>query len=318
MLIDWLAFTLPGDPTHTLDLVRGYCGQWEPQPHGGNGYHHSARVWETGRVFWSLERADMGVHVRLPSSALECCPYDALDVLLWSQTHHASVTRLDIAADDTDYHLLDLLEIQRKVLCEEFVSSARNVREVRPLRGEGGHTIYFGSRESETYLRIYDKAAEQARRLAGEVNGQILPPIPDYWVRVEMELKGKRADVAAKYVGANLGTWRTEAAGWILKYLDFKDPEIDTNKSRWCTSEWWADFLDRASKAQIHVEKKRKTAEDVKAWVEKQVSPSLFVLTATIGHDELFGIVGEASARLSERQVDMIEEYRQSLEEMER
>ena len=100
--------------------------------------------------------------------------------------------------------------------------------------------------------------------------------------------------------------------------MEFKERGADCNVSRWLPSFWWLDFLERASKARIVVASEERTLEDVKQWVEKQVAPSLFVLAATIGHDELFEIVGEGSGRISERQVNMIEAYNKMLGEMNR
>jgi phage replication initiation protein len=100
--------------------------------------------------------------------------------------------------------------------------------------------------------------------------------------------------------------------------LEFKERGADSNVSRWLPSSWWLDFLERASKARIVVASEERTLEDVKQWVEKQVAPSLFVLAATIGHDELFEIVGDGSGRLSERQVNMIEAYNKMLAQMNR
>ena len=66
------------------------------------------------------------------------------------------------------------------------------------------------------------------------------------------------------------------------------------------------------------IESEERTIEDVKNWVQKQVAPSLCVLAATIGHDELLEIVGDGSGRLSDRQVNMIEAYNKMLGEMNR
>jgi hypothetical protein len=43
-----------------------------------------------------------------------------------------------------------------------------------------GKTIYVGSRQSERYLRIYDKGVEQNSAVSGQ------------WIRIELEVKGKR------------------------------------------------------------------------------------------------------------------------------
>ncbi|MCI0476454.1 MAG: replication initiation factor domain-containing protein [Anaerolineales bacterium] len=304
MLIDWIAVTLQGDSQQALGLVRSWSGGFEDLPGGGNGYDRSAKIWETGRVFWSSVRPDMGVHVRLPSSALHASKRDAFDVLGWLLKHNGNATRLDVACDDFDYHLLDLAEISRKAQENEVCTHAHQINEWHALRGVG-HTIYFGARSSDRLLRIYDKAAEQVANLGGNVE------MPDeYWVRVELELKGDRAKVAAQMIIDHPEKWQVLAAGWMRDFVDFKVPDFeDENKARWETCEWWLDFLDNAAKCKIPVKREEQTIERIQAWVEKQVTPTLFVLTATVGHDKLFADVGEASSRLSPRQVQLINEW---------
>jgi phage replication initiation protein len=303
MFVDWLGFTLLDEQARVLTRVRSFFTDWEEQPHGGNGYTCSAKVWDTGRVFWHPGRPEMGLNVRLPSSALARYVGDPVDLIVQWCKVNAHCTRLDIAADDTDYHLLDLAVIEEKIGLDEFVCRGHKSDQHRNLYGGAGNTIYFGARSSDTLVRIYDKAAEQATH--GEQEG-----IPNYWIRVEMELKGERARRAGQFIVEHPDDWRIYAAGWLYDYLDFKMPDFsDQKKYRWETCEWWSDFLDQAGKCKLLGERKVATLEDVRAWVEKQVSPSLFVLAATIGHDELFQIVGQGSERLTPRQIRMIKEY---------
>jgi phage replication initiation protein len=215
-----------------------------------------------------------------------------------------------VAADD--YRgLLDLERIRTKILLGELTCRSHAIVEWVALRGIG-HTFYFGARDSETFMRIYDKAAEQKSQ-------GVEVMFCGTWIRVEAELKHERADLAARYICAHPDTWAIEAAGWFLNYLCFKDPVIgDLNPSRWPTSLWWSVFLDRAVKARLIREKVTRTVEDVKRWVERQVAPSLYVLAATIGHDELFEIVGEGSARLRDDHTAMIDAYNKMLGEMNR
>lgn len=308
MFLDWIAGTVPGVNSEITEYLRSYFGDWQVLPSGGLGYDCSAKVCDTGRVFWHSTRQDMGVHVRLPASALAAMVNDPVTVLRDLAQMRAKFTRVDIAADDYQ-GLLDLERIRGKILLGELTCRSRAIVEWVALRGIG-HTFYFGARASETFVRIYDKAAEQkSQGIDVTFCGQ--------WIRVEAELKHARADLAARYICAHPDTWVIEAAGWFLNYLCFKEPvDGDINPSRWPTSLWWSVFLDRAIKARLIREKITRTVEDVKLWVEKQVAPSLYVLAATIGHDELFGIVGEGSARLRDDHTAMIDAYNKMMGEM--
>lgn len=314
MQIDWLACTFrcihKGIASVILAELREYFQEWAENDHGGMGYDASATVWESGYVLWSTTRAQMGVHVRLPPSALAASGRDPEQVLCDLYALGARFTRVDLAADDQQ-GLLDLKEIGRKsdhkceIVCQAHVGNHNHGSFGKTV---DGHTEYYGSRQSETYVRIYDKAAEQ--RAKGKA-------APDHWVRVEFEYKGARAHAVATYIATHRDDWREAAKGWFLSYLDFKEPSQDVNKSRWVSCRWWLAFLEYASKVRLVLEKVVKTVEDVKRWIRHQVAPSLFVLASTIGRDEIFEIIGEGSARLSQQQLGMIQSYEQMLGAME-
>lgn len=308
MFIDWLSVTIPGATQNTKDHLLSYFGNSEPLDGGGMGYDCSAKVCGTGRVFWSSVRQDMGVHVRLPASALKALPHNADTVLSDFVGMHGKFTRVDLATDDFE-GVLDMDVMQSKILKKEFVCRARSGSEIRALFGGAGHTLYFGSRESDTFLRMYDKAAEQAN-LGVDVS------CCRSWIRVEMELKNDRADVAAHYIDQHREDWSTEAAGWLLSFLDFKDPGTDSNVSRWITSPWWNLFVVHAQKSRIASVQEERTVEDIRDWVGRQVIPSLFVLEATLGHKKFFQMVAEGSARLKEHHKKMIADYNKMLAAM--
>jgi phage replication initiation protein len=308
MFIDWLSVTVPGDTLGVLDRLHSYFGNWEVLDYGGSGYDSSAKIGDTGRVFWNSERKDMGVHVKLPASALKALPRDAVTVLCDFVNMQGKATRLDVAADDFE-GLLDLNVMREKVLDREFVCRARNGRETRSLFGEAGHTLYFGSGRSDTLLRIYDKRAEQASQGVDVI-------FCKSWIRAEMELKNDRADGGAQYIHKHRDEWSIEAAGWLLSFLDFKDPGTDSNVSRWDTWPWWSTFVEHAKKSRILSVQEERTVEDVRDWVDKQVVPSLFVLEATVGHDEVFQMVAEGSGRLKDHHKKMIEDYNKMLSAM--
>jgi len=307
MKTDWIECTVKGVTASVVSALRQYFrADWQDNDYGGLGYDASATVWESGRVFWSTVRADMGVHVRLPPSSLAASGVDPVAVLCDFYAMGAQFTRVDIAMDDTQ-GLLDLKEIARKTedKCEIVCQAHAGIRHKGTFgKTKDGHTETYGSRQSETFVRIYDKAAEQMAK-----TGEFIA----HWVRVEFEYKGTRAQAVAEYMATHRDDWQEAARGWFLAYLDFKEPGEDANKSRWKTCDWWLKFLEYASKVRLFISRVTKTVDDVKHWVNKQVAPSLFVLSMTIGHDDLFHMVGEASARLSRKHVNMIQSYGQML-----
>jgi phage replication initiation protein len=310
MKIDWIRCTLKGVRRDMIIRLKELIGGiWQDNDFGGMGYDQSATVWETGRVFWSSVRPEMGVHVQLPSGALTASGLDPVALVCALLAMGGQFKRLDVAADDTRGDL-DMSEISRKTEDKcEIVCLAQNGDKRKGTFGKNrdGHTENYGSRFSQTFVRIYDKAA-QIKAQTGETVG--------HWIRVEFEYKDHRAQAVAEYIATHRDTWREAAQGWFLSYLDFKEPGEDVNKSRWTTCEWWLKFLEYASKVRLFLSRVTKTVDDVKRWVNKQVAPSLFVLAMTIGHDDIFDMVGEASTRLSNKHVNMIESYGQMLRAM--
>lgn len=81
-------------------------------------------------------------------------------------------------------------------------------------------------------------------------------------------------------------------AGVLRNYINFLEPdETDTNKSRWPVAQWWTDFLDEVEKLSLTIKKEAKTIEDVKNWLERQVSTSLALMHKY--HKDSYDFVGE-------------------------
>jgi hypothetical protein len=131
------------------------------------------------------------------------------------------------------------------------------------MRGGNSETIYFGSRQSESFLRIYNKQAEQVDK--GEED-------PGHWIRVELELKGDRSHlVALRYLEDGV----TAIIGLIRNQIDFKQISSDINPSRWPTAPWWGAFLDWADKTKLCAPREKPTIDRTKKWLFNQVAPSL-------------------------------------------
>lgn len=234
----------------------------------------------------------------MPPSAIELSNSDYLAYARTLSQFGTKYKRVDLAVDDTS-GLLDIETICHAVEARHFVSIAKKGPKGMIDYDAVGRTFYFGRGQSQTVIRIYDKAAEQ--RAKGKL---YVGP----WVRVEMQLRSERADAAVKYILEHPDDWRTAACGWLLAALDFKIPGEGSNKSYWATAEWWLTFLDHASKQHIFISRRVPTLDDVIEWLKHQVAPSLLVVQTAIGKDALSDIANSAAPRLKEKHLRLIEQ----------
>lgn len=283
--IDYLAGTFAVDVMSVADVMSFFeDGVFLP----GVGWRGYTQVWVIlgdGRVGFNPERADMGVHVDLPGRALDVLRMRAgfrTDLALLSALLGLGmkVSRVDFAADDVS-GVIDLDVIAAAVDAKHFTSRWRKARAEQDYASVGGEwvsgrVIRFGSRTSRAYLRMYDKRFEQL--------GKGHEVFVDHWVRVELELKGERAQEACYRVVAEDGLdW---LGGLLRWYLDFKVPGVDKNVSRWAVCGWWLVFCGSIrTRLQRLVEQVLVTVDRVKAWIERQVAPSLAFVVAADGGD---------------------------------
>ncbi len=259
--LDWLAFTLPVEGG--LETVADLFGLGKERSRGIRGYSHAATLPCGGVVGWHVTRPEQGVHVELTSenltqaAALDGRLADVHGFLRYLLALGAKMSRLDLALDDRD-GLLDYACIQRSVIELIFTSRWRIVDERRRLVGGRGRTLYFGDRESKSFLRIYDKQAQQID--LGKAD-------PGHWMRVELELKDEKAQaVATQYAQ----TGKPFVAGLLRGLLDFKEATENENKSRWPTASWWAELLQRAEKVRLSMPKTEPSMERTWNWMGKQ------------------------------------------------
>jgi DNA relaxase NicK len=164
-----------------------------------------------------------------------------------------------------------------------------------------GDVVHFGSMLSEVSGVIYDKAKEQ------------LLPASAHWIRCELRTKKAKANaMAAAFVAEGF-----KAGVAVLRsYLDFKErSETDSNRSRWVTCDWWEKFCFGIEKANLKVEHVKRTVDKVRAWLVKQVAPSLaLVLLADGGSTEepggLLSLLADGRKRLRQVHENMLLEFR--------
>lgn len=135
-------------------------------------------------IMTNPSREVMGVHLGFTGRALRALVEGgrpATEILGWALANGARPSRLDLAIDVFDVEI-NPLTLAKKPRVQDAPGSAKKTQFVEG--DEGGKTAYIGSRKSEKFLRIYDKAVE---------TGDMSRP----WTRFELELKGDAARVAA-------------------------------------------------------------------------------------------------------------------------
>jgi phage replication initiation protein len=315
--LDWVQATFPYSDAIWGNLISSF-GPVSRRKFGTNGYPNALTVLGSGAILWNDERPEMGIHLILPAQALALYEFQVswlLDIIVNNQ---GKFTRIDLAIDDKDGRL-DLNEIGRKLEEGEVQTRFKKFKPWLPETEIGqkiGQYSGFsvGSRQSESFIRIYDK------RLESEKKGIV--DLPDSWVRVELETKGGRAVALGERIIKELkaGTIGRFVPNLIWGLLDFKEPSrVDGNKSRWETSEWWAVFLGTLEKERITLPTFEKDIEHVKTWFSESVAPMACVILLNImgdgqsGYDWLMETIAEGQKRFKLKHKKLIAGFQDGL-----
>jgi hypothetical protein len=198
----------------------------------------------------------------------------------------ATATRIDVAFDDvgkrlTRSHFEEAVRSRQVVGHFKTATTLTKMSLSSHLPGPqaSGWGMLFGSRESDSCVRVYDKGAH---------------------LRVELELKGAQAESFTSRLWDDVlafnanDMWVTEkdlvspsaaaafrrlALQTLKAKLSFRDRTADSNVTRAPTCSWWNEFLEYFDP---DAEKAKKEYEQMKAaklakWVEDGNDPDLFV-----------------------------------------
>lgn len=301
--LDWLAFTVTSDKYDTFESVANLFGlnpiDFIIQPKGSYGY--KSRFTHNSEVINILTdgNEDMGIHVSCSASSLlyfvesfretlitntpfgSGYDYNTFDNVLVTMfdviSSIGSFSRLDIALDDVGvaWYSLDefydiLMDPDR--ICTRYRTFGSNLsRNFDDKRTKQGHTLTLGSRDTDCYLRIYDKQLEQAKKRG--VAPDQLPP----WVRWELEIKGH--ETCMKIVnhlvnGQNLGSLFCGILSNKMRIVNTGN----TRRERCETDPKWEQFICSAEKLSISVPKAEKSLDSKREWIRQQVAPTLSAL----------------------------------------
>ena len=289
ILLDYLRVTLPDTP-ETWAGLGAWLGEVTDRPIGWRGwYSHSAYVLDGGLLGW-CEDPDMaerqGVLVDLPGKACACLGDDLVPFLRWCVDADGHVARADFALDDFEGRLTRERILEAEAVGGMVTRWRGGIHKYETVeRGKvKDWTFYIGSRDSESFMRIYDKAAEQRKKRGGRAGTPAAPAgTPAVWVRCELECKGKFAHALAEEVLARGGEAVTEQIARRIRFAEAS--ETDTNRRRWLTADWWADFLGSVvpGAALVAGEAVRATIEAMCGWVEHAAGSTIATILDAYG-----------------------------------
>lgn len=323
--VDWLEFTVKGLTADQVitNLLGLDTGEFYDLERGRFGYNSQLK-WERGNVFLMtnrdmvhgrlVARTDdvMGIHVLITGTG--CSAYAIIrpiHVLLSAVIGicgdgQYKFTRIDLAVDDKANNLLSFDRIYRHATDGDYTSRwGQWIETISRKSSDNGHlgrTMYFGSQKSDIFCRIYDKALEQRIK-----HPDLADTLPKAWTRLEIVYKQERATLLAQHMltSTDVGVVIQETMNHYIRFLKRSN---DSNKARWDSAPWWLIFIEEAGKLQLTMPKQDRTIDDMKAWVEDQIAPTLAAISAAYEGDLewLYKMLGAGKGRLKRKHLDAI------------
>lgn len=190
--IDWLAGTFRSFTNEAEEFIRTYASFPDVQDiKPRNGYRVAQMDGNGAQLLWNPNDNRMGHHVVFSGSALrslfEQMAIQPTALLRACLDAGLRISRLDLAKDLTG-QALDGEAIYKRLA--SGIGGGTTQKFSRIENAQGGQTIYMGSRQSERFVRLYDKAQE---------SGDNSKP----WWRLEIETKGDVARIVADALTAD-------------------------------------------------------------------------------------------------------------------
>ncbi|MCX5721844.1 MAG: replication initiation factor domain-containing protein [Nitrospirae bacterium] len=310
--IDWLAFTVPQATVEEMSAVVG--GDWFETTTGFRGY---PTCWLTnqgrhgvGKLGTGAHRNAKEVHVDLSAGIVSTWDEAKIrSVLAWIFAREGHITRMDVALDDRAA-LVSIAQVKQAVGAGQAVTRSQKFQVIAgsSLRNGSstGDTLYFGSRESQTMLRVYDKRLELEQKDRAEAK--------DYGVRWELELKKDRAQACAKaLLTLEPDDWREFLVGVLRSYVDFRETTHEAEpweKYRAPLLSWWASLTEGFKRCRLVVEKVQQTLDDVCQWLGQSISAMLALAYCRRGEAFLRELIYAGSKKWKARHLAMLNEGR--------
>lgn len=163
------------------------------------GYNQGRITESGGQLFWHDTEDVMGVCFQWSGYALNklfVSGQDENSLVSALNAKNAKFKRIDYAFDVFENEQATPMAFFKHIQSEEVNTGARQNKLVhgknpRKQKQNNADTVYLGSRQSDTFLRVYDKAKELK--------------IDEFlWTRIEIEIKGRKAEQVGKMVNSDV------------------------------------------------------------------------------------------------------------------
>lgn len=309
LTIDWLAFTLPEASAH--DVMKVIGGEWSRGKAGFRGYPLSWILADPSRGVGLLgtgaPRRAREVHVDLSAGIVSSWELPKVRAILqWIVQQQGHFTRLDCALDDRQ-PLVPLSLVTQAAETGQCITRADRVQVIRSFslhKGTvSGETIYFGSPQSETLLRVYDKRLELLAKQH--------PRAGDFGIRWELEFKQDRADLCGHCLGdLEEADWLKLLIGLLRSYVDFRDTTRDAEdeeRARAPRLPWYESLTMGFKTARLTLAQEEPDEARVKNWITRSVAPMLAALCALPGGQTwMEGAIVEGADRWRQRHRQLV------------
>ena len=297
--VDWLAFTVPSSTVEEVQQRVG--GEWMEMEKGFNGY---PRAWlclstggGSGRMGTGMPHRAREVHVSLSGEIVSAWEQEKVQALCrWINELKGHGTRVDVALDDRTGHAT-VNEVIAAADAGQAVMrwSTYDARRRCSYKGDEdiqGEMVTFGSRQSESYLRVYDKRMEAAGK--GDV-------VDGPWVRWELEFKKQRAQLCVDlFAHLPLDEWREFTVGLLKSCISFRDTTADAPAWERCRSSelpWWKALTEGFTRCRFHVATTDRKLDEVLAWFSQAMGPTIAALYCAAGPEWVTKVIESGSHR---------------------
>lgn len=331
VLVDWIDFTITKNmEVHEVIDFLGYAvDQFSKRSCGGRGYKDSLQLKGYSLLIYYNGNEGMGIHVSISGSCITnfFCAFqkrysvltpfgsarDTVDLdslvfldFLKRVQSIGHFTRLDVAVDDIGAKYFSVHDVVCLMDNLSYVSRFRKWTQIKTCDSNGlfvGHTVNLGSRQSEIFLRVYDKQLEQNSKIENADN-----KIKNKWVRWELELKQGRAQqfVAKLLSGLSLGDTVVGVLSYYFRFINLDNVQ----KFRCSTLALWEEFTCSITKLRLAVTSPITTYERKKLWLKRSVAPTLYAVSEIEGStDMLYDLLEYGSLKQNALLRDMVLQY---------
>ncbi len=302
ILVDWFAMTFrqKGITPHDIIKMLGLREDVKFIEFPGRYYYHKRLSFGNIHIYYN-HAVDEQDYPMLELTGQGCREFESFSSMsfdnlfaLAQDTKNYHMSRLDIAYDDHT-GIFDI----KKIMWDGFNNNYVSKSSILSLHDEkrahlDGFSMMTGSKSSDMYMRIYDKARER-----GFCDGR-------HWVRCELVLKQDRA---TNFI-LNPEPLGVKYRGVIKNYFRFVSPnKNDMNKRRWQTRRYWRNFLDNVEPISVYSKKEIDyNISRLQRYVFHQSGNSVDTYIRCVGLSVFFEKLLKRDTKLTPRQKLLIEQ----------